>query len=189
MITRSELLISLYGAWRLLIRDPRGIEILDDSIEGYWKSFYCALVVLPGFGLWFAFSVYDPTHEAGLSRILSVEGIGYVISWVVWPLLMAYIAPEIDRDLNYIRYIVAYNWSKGISIAIYMIVLALGLPGIVPDGIMAFFSFIALVVILSYRWYILCIGLEVSPGAAAGLVACDFVLGQAISGISRIMLY
>jgi hypothetical protein len=33
------------------------------------------------------------------------------------------------------------------------------------------------------------VGLEVSPAAAAGLVAGDFVLGQIISGVSRGMLH
>ena len=189
MITRAEVMVSLYGAWRLLLRDPRGIELLDDSIEGFWKSFFCAVVVLPGYALWFAFTVYDVNFEAGPFRILIVEGIGYVIGWVAWPLLMAYIARALDRDRHYIRYIVAYNWSAGISIVIYLIVLTLRLMGILPVGIMAFFSFIALVVILSYHWYILRVGLEVSPGAAAGLVAGDFVLGQIISGFSRGMLH
>lgn len=189
MIARQEILISLYGAWRLLLRDPRGIEWFDDSIEGYWKSFFCAVVVLPGYALWFAFTVYDVDFDAGLFRILVVEGIGYVVGWVAWPLLMAHIAAAIDRDKNYIRYIVAYNWSAGISIAIYLIVLALRLTGFVPIGIMAFLSFIALVVILSYQWYILRVGLEVSPAAAAGLVAGDFVLGQIISLFTRSLLH
>ncbi len=189
MITRAEILISLYGAWRLLIRDPRGIEWLDNSIEGYWKSFFCAVVVLPGYLLWFAFSVYDTSFDAGPFRILFVESISYVIGWVAWPLLMAYIAPALDRDRNYIRYIVAYNWSAGISMVFYLVILAIRLTGVAPEGIMALFSFIALVVILSYHWYVLCIALEVSPGAAAGLVAGDFVLSQIISGISRIVMY
>ncbi len=189
MISRAEVLLSLYGAWRIFIRDPRGIEWLDDSIEGYWKSFFCAVVVLPGYGLWFVFTVYDPNMAAGPFRIMIVEGIGYVIGWVAWPLLMAYIAAALDRDQYYVRYIVAYNWSAGISIVVYLIVLVLRLLGFVPDGIMAFFSFIALVVVLSYHWYVLRIGLEVSPGAAAGLVAGDFVLGQIISGFSRGMLH
>jgi hypothetical protein len=189
MITRIEIMTSLYGAWRLLLRDPRGLELLDDSIEGYWKSFFCAIVVLPGYGLWFMFSVYDVNFDAGLGRILLIEGIGYVIGWVAWPLVMASAAPKMGRDHNYIRYIVAYNWSAGISIIFYLIVLMLRMLGFVPDGIMALFSFMALVIILSYHWYVLRVGLEVSPAAAAGLVAGDFVLGQIISGVSRGMLH
>jgi hypothetical protein len=189
MITRPEVINSLFGAWRLLLRDPRGMEYLDDTIDGYWKSFFCAVIVLPGYALWFFFTVYNVNFDAGLFRILIVEGIGYVIGWVAWPLLMAYIAKALDRDRNYIRYIVAYNWSAGISILIYLVVLVLRLLGFMPIGIMAFVSFIALVVILSYHWYILRVGLEVSPAAAAGLVAGDFVLGQIISGFSRGMLH
>ena len=41
MIARHEVLLSLYGVWRLFLRDPRGIEWLDVSIEGFWKSFFC----------------------------------------------------------------------------------------------------------------------------------------------------
>jgi len=189
MITRQEILISLFGAWRLLLRDRRGIEWFDVSIDGYWKSFFCAAVVLPGYAIWFTFTVYDASFEMGIFRILIVEGIGYVIGWAAWPLLMVYIATALDRDRNYIRYIIAYNWSAGIVIVIYLIVLFLRQLGFVPEGIMALFSFMALVAILSYHWYVLRIGLEVSAGASAGLVAGEFVLGQIISGFTRGMLH
>lgn len=186
MMARHEVLLSLYGAWRLFLRDPRGIEWLDTSIEGYWKSFFCAVVVLPGYALWIATA---GDHSAGFFRIVTVEGIAYVIHWVAWPLLMAYIAPAIDRDENYIRYIVAFNWSAGVQIAIYMIVLAVRLTGAVPGGFLAVLGFTAIILILSYHWYILRVGLGVTSIGAVGLVAGEFMLGQVIRGIGQSMLH
>ncbi len=187
MITRHEVLISLYGAWRLFLRDPRGIEWLDDSIEGFWKSFFCAVIVLPVYVFWFL--VRDgEAAEAGFIRTFAVEGIAYVIAWVAWPLVMAYVAPAIGRDDNYIRYIVAYNWSSGVQVAILLVVLVIEVSGLAPGGIVAIFGVIATVLVLVYHWYVLRIGLEITGLPAAALVAGDFMLARVIHGVSQNML-
>lgn len=188
MIARHEVLLSLYGAWRLFLRDPRGIEWLDNSIEGYWKSFFCAVVVLPVYIFWFVMRDGDSV-EAGFIRTVTVEGIAYVISWVAWPLIMAYVAPAIDRDQNYIRYIVAYNWSAGIQVGILLIVLIVESSGVAPGGVVVMFGVVATVLILLYHWYVLRIGLEVSGLPAAALVAGDFMLARIIHGVSQGMLH
>ena len=153
MIARHEVLLSLYGVWRLFLRDPRGIEWLDVSIEGFWKSFFCAVVVLPIFGVW-VFIRNSGLEDVGIIRLVTVEGIGYVVQWVTWPLVMAYIAPAIGRDDNFIRYIVAFNWSAGIYVCIYLIVIGIKLSGIVSGGGLALIGLVAAIVILSYHWYI-----------------------------------
>lgn len=187
MIARHEVLLSLYGAWRLFLRDPRGIEWLDNSIEGYWKSFFCAVLVLPVYIFWFVMRDGE-TVEAGFIRTVTVEGIAYVISWVAWPLVMSYIAPAIDRDENYIRYIVAYNWSTGIQVGLLLIVLLIEASGVAPDGVVALFGIVATVLILLYHWYVLRVGLDVSGLPAAALVAGDFMLARVIHGVSQGML-
>ncbi len=187
MITRHEVLLSLYGAWRLFLRDSRGIEWLDTSIEGYWKSFFCAVIVLPAYALLIALGG-EGGGNAGFFRVVTVEGIGYVIQWTAWPLVMAYLAPAIDRDNNYIRYIVAYNWSAGLQVAIYLILLAIKMSGIVPDGMLALLGVAAMAIILSYHWFVLRIGLEVSRVGAISFVAGDFALGQIIHAFGQGML-
>jgi hypothetical protein len=187
MIARHEVQLSLYGAWRLFLRDPRGIEWLDTSIEGYWKSFFCAVIVLPGYAMWLAIVGGDYT-DVGVFRVVTVEGITYVIQWVAWPLFMSYIAPVIDRDQHYIRYIVAFNWSAGVQIAIYMIILAIRLTGFAQGGFLVVLGFVAIVIILSYHWYVLRIALEVSSITAVFLVAGEFMLGQIIRSVGQGML-
>jgi hypothetical protein len=189
MISRHEVLISLYGVWRLFIRDPRGVDWLDDSIDGYWKSFFCALLILPGYIVWVALGSGELYKDAGFLRIVSVEAIAYVIGWVAWPLVMAYIAPAIGKDNRYIRYIVAFNWSAAIQIVLYLLVLFLGVVVRVPPGFAAFFAFFVLIVTLVYHWFILRVALEASPGGAVGLVIGELVLGQFIRGMSQGMLH
>lgn len=187
MIARHEVLLSLYGAWRLFLRDPRGIEWLDDSIEGFWKSFFCAVVILPGYVLWLLWREGGP-EGPGFIRLFTVEGIAYVIKWVAWPLLMAYIAPAIDRDQNYLRYIVAYNWSSGVQMALLLLVLAIEVSGIAAGGVLGIVMLIATIVMFVYHWYVVRIGLEVSGFGAGVLVAGDFILAQIIHGIGQTML-
>ena len=184
MIARHEVLLSLYGVWRLFLRDPRGIEWLDVSIEGFWKSFFCAVVVLPIFGVW-VFIRNSGLEDVGFIRLVTVEGIGYVVQWVTWPLVMAYIAPAIGRDDNFIRYIVAFNWSAGIYVCIYLIVIGIKLSGIVSGGGLALIGLVAAIVILSYHWYIARIALAVSGGGAAVLVAGEFVLAHMIDAVGQ----
>ena len=187
MIARHEVLLSLYGAWRLFLRDPRGVEWMDDSIEAYWKSFTCALVVLPVYAVWIGVRS-SGLEDVGFIRIVTVEGIEYVIQWVAWPLIMAYLAPAIGRDDQYLRYIVAFNWSHGIYVAILFIVLTAELSGLASGGVLAVIGLIATIVMLTYRWYIAKVALEVSGGAAAGLVAGEFVLAHIVDAIGQNLL-
>lgn len=184
MIARHEVLLSIYGAWRLFLRDPRGIEWLDVSVDGFWKSFFCAVLVLPVFVIWVAYADFG----VGFVPLFTVQGIAYVIHWVAWPLAMAYIAPAIDRDGQYIRYVVAFNWSGAVQAAILLAVLAVELTGFASGGMLVFIGLIARIVLLTYHWNIARIALEVSGVGAVGLVIAEFVLAQMINAVSLGML-
>jgi hypothetical protein len=188
MITRHEVLISLYGAWRLFLRDPRGIEWLDDTIDGYWKSFFCALLILPGYIILVAHSSGTLYADAGLFRVVSVEAISYVIGWVSWPLIMAYLAPALGCDHSYIRYIVAYNWSSGIQIVLYLAVMLFGVATQLPAGFAAFADVVLLLVVLYYHWFIVRVSLELSPWGAVGLVVGEYILGQFIRNVGVVLV-
>ncbi len=189
MISKHEVLLSLYGAWRLLIRDPKGIEWLDNSHEGFWKSFVCARLVLPGYVLLLAFSPTPYYEDAGIVRIFMVESSAYVIGWVAWPLLVSYAAPVIDREDKFIRYIVAYNWSAAIQIGVYVAVLLLRFSGVVPEGFLGLTSFAALLFLLSYQWFIAKTGLDVTGSLPIAFVGAEFLLGQIIRAVSFNLLH
>jgi hypothetical protein len=189
MISKQELLLSLYGAWRLLLRDTKGIEWLDDSPEGFWKSFFCAVVVLPGYILLLAFSPTPYYEDAGVVQIFLVEGAAYVIGWTTWPLLVSYVAPVIDREDKFIRYIVAYNWSAAIQISIYVVILLLPFSGVVPDGLGGLLSFLALFILLWYQWFVVKTGLGITGALPIAFVGGEFLLGQIIRAVTFNLLH
>jgi hypothetical protein len=189
MISRQEVLLSLYGAWRLLIRDPKGIEWLDDSEDGFWKSFYCAILVLPGYVLLLAFAPTPYFADAGIFRLVIVESSAYVIGWVVWPLLVSYAAATFEREDKFIRYIVAYNWSAAIKIALYVVILLLRESGVIPEGMLSMISFAAVIFMMTYQWFIASVGLDVTGSLPVAMVGAEFLIGQIIHAVSYNLLH
>ncbi|MBL4721797.1 MAG: hypothetical protein JKY20_11800 [Alphaproteobacteria bacterium] len=189
MITKQEVLLSLYGVWRLLLRDPKGMDWLDDSEDGFWKSFLCAVLVFPGFVLLLAFSPTPFYEDAGVIRIFIVESSSYVIGWVAWPLLVSYAAKAFDREEKFIRYIVAYNWSAAIQIGVYVIILLLRSSGAVPEGFIGLLSFAALIFLLGYQLLIARVGLDIKGNLPIAMVGADFLLGQIIRAVTFNLLH
>ncbi len=188
MITTQEAFRGLYAAWRLLLRDRSAVALLDDSVDGFWKSFSCAVIILPGYVLLVAFAGGGPAEGAHPIRIVLVEGIGYVIGWVAWPLLASYITPLLNRREAYIRYIVAYNWSAGPQILILILLLVLQSSGILHQGPFTVVSLVTLLVLMFYHGFIVRIALDVAVELAVALVVGEFLLGQMIRMVSDAML-
>ena len=47
MPDHDSVIRSIYGAWRLALLDPSGLNWFDVSIEGFWRSFFAAAIVAP----------------------------------------------------------------------------------------------------------------------------------------------
>lgn len=180
MITMSEVWTGLFAAWRMFLRDSRAIALFDDSVPGVIKSFFCAVVVLPGYIIILALGPAPIPAEVSGFRIVTVEAIAYVISWTAWPLLMAPVAKALDKDANYCRYIVAYNWSAGPQILILLSVLLLSAIDILPRDVLVLINLAALAILLFYHLFILRTALEISPYVAVALVIGEFMLSQFI---------
>lgn len=188
MITPREAAVGLYAAWRLFRRDAKAIELFDDTPSGVIKSFSCAAIVLPGYGLILGFSLSMHESEAGLLALIIVNLSAYVAGWAAWPLAMHYIAPLIGRDDAYCRYIAAYNWSSGPYV---MIVLFLHLPmifGYAPPQFLTVVGLLALVIMLLYHQFVVRVALRIRPLGAAGLVVAEYLLGDLILSLRQAAL-
>ena len=47
MPDRQEVLSALYGAYRLAWFDVSGMTFLNLTVEGFWRSFFAAVLVAP----------------------------------------------------------------------------------------------------------------------------------------------
>ena len=189
MIKIEEVVTGLYGAWRLFLRDRRAVALFDDSYAGVIKSFFCAVIVLPGYVLILAFTPSVVKSDASTFRIVAVNLIAYVLSWVAWPLLMAYVAPAIDRSKEYCRYVVAANWAGGPQIAIHLLVLLVAVTGVVTKDVVELLTLIAVLIVLVYHLFILRVVLRVSLFLGIGLLVADVMLSQIILQIRAGLLH
>ncbi|OAN55210.1 hypothetical protein A6A04_11130 [Paramagnetospirillum marisnigri] len=175
MIRASDIIGGVYGAWRLARRDPKGLIWFDDSVEGVWRSFWGPALVLPAFLI---LRALDGNFDDELVRSLMVELIAFVMGCVAFPLAVAHIAGGLDRVQFRNRYIVAYNWSAVIQMAV-LLPISLAIH-VFPGGGLAPLNLAATIVLLVYQAYIAHVALKVSPFSAGMLVVLDLMIGALI---------
>ena len=59
MPSLQEITASIYGAWRLALLDRSGMNWFNHSIEGFWRSFFVALLIAPLAGLMVGFQLIN----------------------------------------------------------------------------------------------------------------------------------
>ncbi|MBF0373935.1 MAG: hypothetical protein HQL39_11015 [Alphaproteobacteria bacterium] len=183
MVTLRDLLAAIYGALRLARLDPSGLAFFDNTEDSFWRSFWAAVVVAPGYILILGLHLIRQPEDDPF-RYLAVQSIAYVIGWVAFPLAMVHISRLLDREDKLFRYIAAYNWFHLVRTAI-LVPLALLSATAVPEGALAFLSLIVLAALLMYDWFIASRALEIDMMFASGLVFIDLFLGFMIDGVAR----
>ena len=187
MITAQEATNGLYAAWRLFLRDRAAVKLLDGSPSGAIKSFYCALFVLP---VHVFFILIGPTKPAdiGMGRLLAVDLIAFVIDWAAWPLVMAFIAPAIQRDDEYCRYVAANNWSAGPQYLLFFIIAALFGAGFVTKPVFQGLALVVFLIVLFYQFFIIRVVLRVSAATGVGLLIALSAISMFISVLRASLL-
>jgi hypothetical protein len=180
MLTVRETALALTGVWQLAHFDPQGMAFFDKSVEGFWRSFRVAVVVAPAYALLAALHFLETPVEAGLLRLLLVEAIAYVTSWVAFPLAAYYASQMIDRNAEYVGYIVAYNWATILRIGVYLPVTLLATGRVLPGGLGSVLLLLVTLAILIFDWFIARTALRVGGLAASGVVALDVAISLLI---------
>jgi hypothetical protein len=192
VINSRDVVTGIYCAWRLLLFDRTAIRIADSTIEGFWKSFYAAVIALPGvFILRTLFIDANPdlVAQAGTSRIAIVFALDYVYQWVLFSLLMAYIAEAIGRSGQYVTFIVAHNWSQVIQVAIIFPPAFIIVAGSADDpGARWLLLVAAHSVTWIYGWFIARTALNISSMAAALIVLAELAISVVISLVSELLI-
>ena len=188
MITAPEVAKALYGAWRLARFDSSGLDQFGDTAEACWRSFYAMLIAAPFYVILVALRLSELETTNGPIHIFLVEVIAYVIGWFAYPFIMLYVADLLDRRERYYRYIAAYNWATVLLIALLTMISAVvdGLQLSLPSA--AFLSFVIMLLVLVYWWFIARVGLDINGRAAAFIAGFDFGLGIGLSKVTQWML-
>ena len=171
---------SVYGAWRLARLDPAGMTLFELSIPGFWRSFFAAVVVVP-FYLALVFLRFEQEADHGavfeLLPFVVVKLIAYAVSWVAFVLAMIAITRLLSLGAFYVPFIIAYNWSAVIQIAVLLPAALIQASGLLPEVLGAGLMIVVSIAILFYQWFIARVALQTTALTAAGVVVLDLLLG------------
>jgi hypothetical protein len=179
---RDEVRSAIVGSLRLAKGDRGGLACFDRTLDGFWRSFFAAVLSYPLYLALLTMRVSTAEWEAsGALRITLVETIGYVIAWVAFPLLMLSVSRWIGRQHRFLDFMVPYNWCQLPQSVLFVLVGIVSESGILGDPAAQAIEAAAAIAVLVYEWYIARVALETSGAAATLVVLVDLVLGVVVS--------
>lgn len=177
----SEIARGIYGAWRLAVRDSGGVAFFDDSVAGFWKSFFAGVLVAPAYCALVLMEIAERGLAGSALHAMLIHLLAYVLRWVAFPVLAERAVKIIDREGFYLRLIVGFNWSQVIQTLIYLPLVMLSHSAATSGSVSLLLALGGLVLVLIYEWYVIRETLDCSGSATTALVALDLALSIAIS--------
>ncbi len=182
MAIPADIAKALHGAWRLARFDRTGLAFFGHDEAAFIRSFRAALIAYPAFLVLLALRLSDAEwQDADWLRLLLVETIGYVITWVGFPLLILPATRFLGRAHLWLDFIIAYNWSQVLQFGLYLVVVALVESGVLPAALAGGIGLAAYAAVLAYEWFVAKVALDISGAAAVMIVLVDLVLGLVVS--------
>jgi hypothetical protein len=184
----AEAWLALAGTLRLARADPGGMACFDPSIDGFWRSFRAMALCYPLYLILLAFPIEIGTGtEIDSGRLIAVETIHFVVSWVAFPLAVMRFVDWLGRGDRFLPFMVAYNWSQVPQTFVFAVIALAGGSGLLSADAMLVFDLIAGIGALVYEWYIARVALALSSGRAVLIILVDLVLATFLSHISMAM--
>lgn len=182
MITLPEVTSAVYGAFRLARLDPGGLKYFDDSIRGFWMSFWATVLILPGIMF---LGQFDPGRfgpDINETRFVTVSVIYYICSCTAYPLAMYYVAERANLLPRYRLFIVAYNWASVVQVSALVALDLFAITGFFPQAMVNFAELVVVLAIIAWSAYIARTVFQTSWMLAAGFVGIEWVIGLTLQG-------
>jgi hypothetical protein len=169
MPSGEEISHSLRGAVLLARFDARGVGHFNITLDGFWRSFVGALLVLP-------LTVLTMLAESGGTEIAwSTEAVRYAGGWMLFPIVMIPIARLLGLSQHYVGFVIAYNWTQVVQSILFFVLGVLHrtqIPFLAPGGVL---DYAVLVYCIVYFVFVARVTLGVGPLTGSGLAILDMV--------------
>lgn len=185
---------AIWAAMRLARFDADAVRDFDRSFEGFFRSFFAALLCAPFYPiLMFAERRYSAemtaiesgAEFAGVSPVGTAyylyESAAYLGYWLTVPVAMIFLARLLRLEAHYVSYIVAYNWATCIVTAAKVPFSLIYLAGLVPPDVFLATYYTLLLLTVAYRWLIAQMALGAPPATIAGIILVDVFLTALIA--------
>lgn len=152
MLSAAEIARGVQGALGFLRRDPAAPQHFDNTMEACLRSFRVMALVAPLYAIYLLLYYSNVVDTADETEIALVEGIRYIVDWLLFPVIFYEVARRRGWLERYPRYIGALNWINLPAMIVAIVGLALSAVapaavGIVIDlGLRALFFYWFLVV-------------------------------------------
>ncbi|MFO1162147.1 MAG: hypothetical protein U1E60_25135 [Reyranellaceae bacterium] len=133
MLTAAEIARGVSGALKLLQRDPSAPRSFDNTMEACLRSFRVMALIAPLYVIYLLIYYSNVTTTADEVEIFLVEGVRYVVDWLLYPVLFYEAARRQGWLDRYPRYIGALNWIN--LPAMVVAVISLALTEIAPTAV------------------------------------------------------
>lgn len=159
-----------------------GLDLLDGTPLGAWRSFAAMFVAAPFFIALKLLSSPALAAEVDPLRLWIAEAIGYVTGWFALPLVMLAITRVMDRQHRWPLFVCAWNWTNLFQVLVFLAgALA---AAVLPRGLGQLVTLVALGYVLWLQWFVAREALDVPGPRAVAVVGVDLVLGLFISGLT-----
>lgn len=181
---------SLAGAWKLVLRNPKAMDYLDLSTDGFWKSFWALSVMLPAFILWVFFNLQggavQPPNGVEISYPLLSESAFFIVALPFTAIVMMYFTKYLKISEHYASMVIAYNWVNAISYVIMAVLTVILLSGVLGAQIAA----IILMMLRFYFgfyviWFTLKVSLQISSLLAVGVL----IFIKLLETVTQVMIF
>jgi hypothetical protein len=174
MPNQGEVAAALQGAIRLARLDAGGLAYFDRTLDGFWRSFFAALMLVPvQIALMLLGDGSDGLRDVDPFRLVAVEAIAYALHWLAYPCLMLLVVDVLDRRARFFDFMVPYNWANVPQTVLLLLVAVLTASGVLPMVFTQLLWIAAFSSILVYQWFVAKVGLGVPGRTAALLVLLD----------------
>ena len=121
----TKIIKSLYATLYLAKFDKVGFQYLGTTINEFWLSFISAFIILPFFIILTIMRFENQGLSNGFVRYLSLDLCSYALSWLAFPVLIENLSHSLNCRKNFLKFIVAYNWSMVPQNILYITIILL----------------------------------------------------------------
>ena len=179
MASLTEIIWSLFGCYRLAIRDRNALSYFNFSDPGFWASFSAMVLAIPILTIENMLEYNAIQTDVDMIPYLLVRGVTTLISWATYLAIIGLVDQYFTKTGRFGAFVIVYNWAQFALILLWLpfSILTMGLMG--PEAT-SMFGLIFVGLSYVYLWYILVSTLEIPGPTAAMLAFAEFVIALSI---------
>jgi hypothetical protein len=175
-----EIRQSIAGALRLLRHDAGALSLFNLTDDGFWRSFFALVLVLPM--MMVVDVVFTTSDTVPLAAKLSRSSVNLVLHWMLFAAIALPLCIAAGLERRYKTFITVYNWASIVVIGLLLVPAILVLSGVLTIEGGQFIVTATSIYVIFYLWFVVKTALESNGWIAAGFVLLDFVLNVTVDG-------